>query len=65
MRRVLGETARRKPRVKHRGEFRRVPMTEHAIAEPDDDLRPPILAVLSATEVYDVSMVQRIESQKG
>ena len=38
MRRVLVETARRKRRIKHGGEFRRLAMAEHAGATPDDDL---------------------------
>jgi hypothetical protein len=38
MRRVPGETARLNQTVEHRGEFRRVAMTDHASAEPDDDL---------------------------
>jgi RNA polymerase sigma factor (TIGR02999 family) len=38
MRRILVETARRKQRGKHGGEFRRLEMTEPATVEPDDDL---------------------------
>ena len=38
MRRILVETARRKRRVKHGGEFRRLPMTEQVAAKPDNDL---------------------------
>ena len=38
MRRILVETARRKQKVKHGGEFQRLPMTEQVAAKPDDDL---------------------------
>jgi RNA polymerase sigma factor (TIGR02999 family) len=38
MRRILVETARRKQRLKHGGEFRRLEMTEQPTVEPDDDL---------------------------
>jgi RNA polymerase sigma factor (TIGR02999 family) len=38
MRRILVETARRKQRVKHGGEFRRQTVSEPAAAKPDDDL---------------------------
>ena len=38
MRRILVETARRKQRGKHGGEFRRLEMAELATVEPDDDL---------------------------
>ena len=38
MRRILVETARRKQRVKHGGEFQRLPMTEQAAAKPNNDL---------------------------
>jgi len=38
MRRILVETARRKRRVKHGGEFQRLPMTEQVAVKPDDDL---------------------------
>ena len=38
MRRILVETARRKRRVKHGGEFQRLPMTEQVAEKPDDDL---------------------------
>jgi RNA polymerase sigma factor (TIGR02999 family) len=37
MRRILVETARRKQRVKHGGEFQRVPLTERMAATPGDD----------------------------
>jgi RNA polymerase sigma factor (TIGR02999 family) len=38
MRRILVESARRKKRVKHGGELRRVEPADHAAPEPDDDL---------------------------
>ena len=38
MRRILVETARCKQKVKHGGEFQRLPMTEQVAANPDDDL---------------------------
>ena len=38
MRRILVETARRKQKVKHGGEFQRLPMTEQVAAKPDNDL---------------------------
>jgi RNA polymerase sigma factor (TIGR02999 family) len=38
MRRILVETTRRKQKVKHGGEFQRLPMTEQVAAKPDDDL---------------------------
>jgi len=38
MRRILVEKARRKGRIKHGGEFRRLAMREPAAAMPDDDL---------------------------
>ncbi len=38
MRRILVEAARRKQRVRHGGEFRRVAVSEPPAAEPDDDV---------------------------
>ena len=38
MRRILVETARRKRRIRHGGEFRRLAMTDQAAAAPDEDL---------------------------
>jgi RNA polymerase sigma factor (TIGR02999 family) len=38
MRRILVETARRKQRIKHGGEFRRLAASEQAVAKLDDDV---------------------------
>ncbi len=52
MRRILVETARRKQRAKHGGEFQRLPMTEQVAAKPDDDLvaLDDALALLAAED---------------